>query len=150
MKFKIHFRNDEVRELYKNAGVKTDGSAGFDLVTVEDADFDKSNDFTLIDLGVVIEVPKGYHAILMPRSSTFKKYGLIQANGIGLIDHDYKGPEDWWMLPTFFAQKNLGKVSIPKGTRICQFMLMKTVKIDSYEEFIPEGPSRDGIGSTGN
>lgn len=73
--------------------------------------------YILIGLGVCIEVPKGYEAVVVPRSSTFKKYGLLQTNSIGVIDQTYCGDEDEWKMPVVATRQ----VTIPKGTRIAQF-----------------------------
>jgi dUTP pyrophosphatase len=147
MKIEIAFRDDAVRKLYAAAGVQTDGSAGFDLVSTEDVFFEACGDFKIIDLGVVIRVPQGCHSLLMPRSSTFVRYRIMQANSVGLIDHDYCGAEDWWGLPAvYLGQKPL---ELPRGTRLAQFILQKTLPIDCVEEFLPENNSRGGLGSTG-
>lgn len=119
----------------------------FDLSTAEDVHLD-AGEFKLIDLGVCIEVPEGYEAILVPRSSTFKKYNIIQTNGIGVIDNAYCGDEDWWKMPAFA----LDPTDIPAGTRIAQFRIqpqqmtpMCVRKVDKMDN-----KSRGGFGSTGN
>ena len=145
VKLKIHYRNEEIRKLYEVAGVQTSGSAGFDLVLAEDVVSSESR-IIMADLGVVIKVPVGYHTILMPRSSTFKKYGIQQGNSIGLIDNDYCGKDDYLgfcIYDTFYHTREL---SIPKGTRICQLMILPTITIDTVEEFNPEDESRGGWG----
>lgn len=149
-KLKIHYRDDEVKSLYAKAGIQTVGSAGFDLVACEDVRIEKGGK-KLIDLGIVVKIPEGYHALVIPRSSTFNKHGVIQANSCGLIDNDYCGPDDYWKFPAFapFDEwDNDIHVYIEKGTRICQFILMPTVQFD-VEEFIPDGGSRGGFGSSG-
>lgn len=148
MNINIHFRDDAVRELYGAAGVQTSGSAGFDLVCVEDVVFEGFGEFKLIDLGVVIQSPKGHHSLLMPRSSTFKKFGIIQANSVGLIDEDYCGKDDIWRFPAIYMRPE--PIKIKAGTRIAQFILQKTVAIDSVSHFSPEDQSRGGFGSTGH
>lgn len=148
MKINISYRNPETEELYKAAGIQTEDSAGFDLITAEDVTFNRMGEFKMVDLGVVIKVPVGNHSLLMPRSSTFKKHQVLQANSVGLIDQDYCGAEDFWKLPLVY----LGRVkkTIPKGTRLCQFILQKTIKITSVEKFDPSVYSRGGLGSTGD
>ena len=79
---------------------------------------------TLIPLGVCIEVPKGYESVILPRSSTFKKYGLIQANSEGLIDYSYNSEYDEWKLPVMATRDTF----IPKGTRIAQFRVQLSQK----------------------
>lgn len=117
----------------------------FDLSTKEEVIL-KKNHFYMIDLGVRIKVPAGYHAILAPRSSTFKKYGIIQTNSIGVIDETYCGEKDVWKMPVYC----LGEDSvIPAGTRIAQFRIIQnqpTCHINLVEKMGDE--NRGGFGST--
>ena len=103
-------------------------------------------DFKLLSLGVSMKLPDGYEAVVIPRSSTFKNYGLIQANSVGLIDNSYCGDRDIWLFPALATQY----VEIPKNTRICQFRIQK--KMEDVE-FITvdhlDGNNRGGFGSTG-
>lgn len=100
----------------------------------------------LISLGVIIKLPEGYEAILAPRSSTFKKFGIIQTNSIGVIDNSYCGPDDVWKMSVYGTRDAF----IPKYTRIAQFRIIKNqpdlsiVEIDEVN-----GESRGGFGSTG-
>lgn len=106
----------------------------------------KKGDFLLIPLGVAIQLPENTEALLIPRSSTFKKYGIIQANSVGLIDESYCGEQDEWMLPAY-ATKD---IVIPKNTRLCQFRIQEhqpLVKITEVGHLT--GTSRGGFGSTG-
>lgn len=107
----------------------------------------KAGDFQLIDLGIAMQLPQGYEAILAPRSSTFKKYGILQANSIGVIDNSYCGDDDWWMLAAYFTRD----ITISKGTRIAQFRIQKN---QPKLKFIPVetlgNNSRSGFGSTGD
>jgi dUTP pyrophosphatase len=80
--------------------------------------------YTLIPLGVCIELPKYYEAVVIPRSSTFGKYGLIQTNSVGLIDNSYSSEKDEWKFPVMATRD----VVIPKGTRICQFRIQLNQK----------------------
>jgi len=137
-----------VTSLYDSAGVQTTGSSGFDLVCVETVTFDSLGEFKLIDLGVVIRPPKGHHSLLMPRSSTFKKFGIIQANSIGLIDEDYCGKDDYWRFPALYMRSE--PIVIEAGTRIAQFILQKSISIDTVDHFAPDDRSRGGFGSTGH
>lgn len=75
--------------------------------------------WTLIPLGVAMEIPDGYEAILVPRSSAFKDWGFIQTNSEGIIDGSYAGEKDEWRLPVLATRS----VTIPKGTRIAQFRI---------------------------
>lgn len=116
-----------------------------DLRCAEDT-FIKRGNFTLISLGVAIQLPENTEALLIPRSSTFKKYGIIQTNSVGLIDESYCGNNDEWKLPVL-ATKD---VIIPKNARICQFRVFEhqpTLKITEVEKL--SNADRGGFGSTG-
>lgn len=84
----------------------------------------KKGEKALIDLGVAMKLPEGYEAHLVPRSGTFKKYGLIQTNSIGIIDNSYSGNNDIWKMPVYALDKD---IEILKGERLCQFRLMPTM-----------------------
>ena len=106
----------------------------------------KAGDYLQIPLGIIVQLPNGYEAIEAPRSSTFKKYGIIMCNSIGIIDNSYCGPGDEWN----FLGYALRDGHIDKYDRICQFRILKSMpytEIVEIEE--PEGESRGGIGSTG-
>lgn len=121
------------------------GGDWLDLRIAEDVDI-KAGEFKLIPLGVAIMLPKGYEALIIPRSSTFKKYGIIQANSVGLIDESYRGNNDEWHFPAFATRD----IKIPKNTRICQFRIIEHQPLVILEE-VPELSSTDrgGFGSTG-
>lgn len=95
---KVKYHDESAPELHFVGGY--DKSCAIDLYTREDFTI-KSGQFGMIDLGVSIELPEGYMALMMPRSSTFKKYGIIQTNSIGLIDESYKGDNDIYNMPVF-------------------------------------------------
>ena len=104
--------------------------------------------YGLINLGIATELPDGYWAQLVPRSSTFKKYGLILTNSFGVIDTEYKGDGDEWMAMMY---NMYGKDAVlPKGTRILQFRIVKDhpVKFDKVDHL--GNADRGGFGSTGN
>lgn len=117
----------------------------YDLASNEEIKL-KKGDFYLIDLGVAMELPKGYEAHIVPRSSTFKNFGIIQTNGCGIIDNTYNGPTDYWKFPAYATRD----IIIHKGDRICQFRLFKN---QDDNVFIPsdleKNTNRDGFGSTG-
>lgn len=116
-----------------------------DLRIAEDVTL-KAGEFKLIPLGVAMMLPKGYEALVIPRSSTFKKYGIIQANGVSLIDETYCGNNDEWHFPAY-ATRN---INIPKNTRICQFRIIEhqpPVGIVEVAELLEI--NRGGFGSTG-
>lgn len=117
-----------------------------DLRCAEDVTME-FGDYKLISLGVSIELPQGYEALVIPRSSTFKKYGILLANSIGLIDNTYCGDDDIWRFPAVCLAK---RTTIPKNERICQFRIQpiqSDVQIERVE--ILGNPSRGGLGSTG-
>lgn len=106
----------------------------------------KQGDFKLIPLGVAMELPKGYEAHIVPRSSTYKNFGVIQANHCGVIDGSYCGDEDMWRMPVIAMRDTV----IHVNDRICQFRIMKN---QPNIQFVPvghlEGENRGGFGSTG-
>lgn len=87
-------------------------------------------DTTLIPLGVAMEVPEGYEAHLLPRSGTFKKWGIIQTNSKGIIDRSFMGDNDEWKLPVLATRS----VTIPKGTRIAQFRIQLSQKATVWQK----------------
>lgn len=106
----------------------------------------KKGDFYMIPLGVCMELPKEYEAIVAPRSSLFRKYGLIQTNGIGIIDYTYNGDNDEWKLPVL-ATKD---ITIPFDERICQFRIQRNQPPIVFEAVATLGnKDRGGFGSTG-
>ena len=103
-------------------------------------------DFRAIKLGVSIELPEGYEALLVPRSSTFKNWGIIQTNGIGIIDESYCGDDDVWMMPVYATREAI----IEKGDRICQFRIIKhQPDIDINEVESLGNDNRGGFGTSG-
>ncbi len=107
----------------------------------------KTGDFALIDLGVSMRLPEGYEAHIAPRSSTFKNYGIIQTNSIGIVDNSYSGTNDVWKMPCFFTRD----VVIKPNDRICQFRIVKKMEPVSFTEVTElNSTNRGGFGSTGN
>ena len=116
-----------------------------DLRAAEDVVLHKG-DFKLIPLGVSMKLPEGYEAIITPRSSTFKNYGILQTNSIGVIDESYCGDSDQWMMPVFATRT----AKIKKNDRICQFRIFAHQPKIVFNEFDKlENPARNGFGSTG-
>lgn len=106
----------------------------------------KAGEFKMIPLGVAMRLPEGCEAIVVPRSSTFKHYGILQTNSMGVIDESYCGNNDQWMMPVY-ATRN---TTIAKYDRICQFRLLKhmdTLDVENVEHL--SGVDRGGFGSTG-
>lgn len=119
--------------------------AWIDLRAVEDYGY-KAGDTLMIDLGVNIKFPEGNEGLLVVRSSTFKKYGIIQTNSIGIIEDNYCGNDDVWMLPVYALRD--GKIK--KGDRVCQFRVHKVMDDVNFTIVDDMGvPNRGGLGSTG-
>ena len=122
-----------------------DNGDWIDLRAAEDVNLEKG-DFRLISLGVSMKLPEGYEAHIVPRSSTFKHWGIIQANHMGVIDNSYCGDNDIWKFPAIATRDAV----IYKNDRICQFRIMKKqpcVRFDTVEHL--NGPDRGGFGSSG-
>jgi dUTP pyrophosphatase len=107
----------------------------------------KAGEHKLVHLGVAMKLPDDYEAILAERSSTFKNYGVLQTNAIGVIDNSYSGPEDWWKLSVYATRD----VTIPAGAKIAQFRIQKRQgrDIEIAEVADLEGQNRGGFGPTG-
>lgn len=137
IKIKYHADIDPVRQV--------DGSDWIDLRAAEDVLL-QPGQYRRISLGVSVELPQGYEAVIIPRSSTFEKYGVVCANSLGLIDEKYKGNNDVWQFPAYATRDCF----IPKNTRMCQFRIQKhqpNLSIQVVEDLGNEG--RGGFGSTG-
>lgn len=116
-----------------------------DLRATEDVEL-KAGDYKLIKLGVGMILPKGYEAHVVPRSSTFKNFGVIQTNHCGIIDESYCGDNDQWRFPAYA----LRDTKINKNDRICQFRIVKKQpKIKLAEVKHLKTNDRGGFGSTG-
>ena len=106
----------------------------------------KKGEYQLLSLGVSIKLPKGYEALVAPRSSTFKNYGILLANSIGIIDETYCGNNDIWRFPALATRD----ITIPADTRIAQFRIIKhQPKIEFIIADKLSNSNRGGIGSTG-
>lgn len=160
----IYYINDEVAELYKNnSGIQDEGSFGFDLINIDDVIL-KPFEFSIINLGIVVNIPDGYRLRLIPRSSTFKKWGISQSNSTGLIDKSYSSIEDILGFPVVWNNKEaflsmqdslsetnepLRTKTIEKGQRVCQIFLEKDVPLKAVP-YSPHTKVRGGFGSTGS
>lgn len=103
-------------------------------------------DFALISLGVSMKLPDGYEAHVVPRSSTFKKWGVLQTNSMGIIDNSYSGTNDIWRFPVLAVRDTV----INKNDRICQFRIVKRQPTVEFEEMDTlDAVDRGGFGSTG-
>lgn len=136
----IQYLNDEVKRLKK-----IDKGDWIDLYAAHDYTI-KKGQYTLIHLGVAMKLPDGYEAHLAPRSSTYSKFGLIQANSMGIIDNSYSGPSDWWYFPVIALEKDC---VIKKNDKICQFRIMEKQPTIKFVEGKMVDINRGGFGSTG-
>ena len=138
---KIKYFTDKIEKL-----TYIDGKSDWiDLRAAEDVTLQKG-DFKLIPLGVAMELPEGYEAHVVPRSSTFKNFGIIQTNHQGVIDCSYCGDNDQWFMPVYAVRDT----QIHVNDRICQFRIMKNqpkIVFDEVESLA--NADRGGHGSTG-
>ena len=140
MKIKIKYLDDSIEKI--SAISKGDW---IDLRAAETVTM-KKGEFRLIPLGVAMQLPAGWEAHVLPRSSTFKNFGIIQANSMGVIDNSYCGDNDWWFYPAIALRDTV----INKNDRICQFRIMENQPQIEFETVdVLEGEDRGGFGSTG-
>ena len=138
---KIRYFSDEIEHLRYIDG-KSDW---IDLRCAKRTEL-KAGDFAMIPLGVAMELPEGFEAHVVPRSSTFKTWGIIQTNSMGVIDHSYCGDNDQWRMPVYATRDTVIEV----GDRICQFRIMENQpKLEFLKCEHLSGPDRGGCGSTG-
>ena len=116
-----------------------------DLRSAADVELE-AGEFKLIPLGIAIELPHGYEAHVVPRSSTFKNFGVLQVNSMGVIDETYCGDNDQWFMPVLAVRDT--KICV--NDRICQFRIMEHQPALTFEKVDHlEGADRGGFGSTG-
>lgn len=138
---KIKYHSDKIDKL-----TYIDGKSDWiDLRSAEDVVLE-AGDFHLIDLGISVKLPDGYEMIIAPRSSTYKNYGIIQTNSIGVVDETYCGDNDIIKMPVRADRHT----EIHVNDRVCQFRIQKhqpQIVFEEVEHLI--GPDRGGFGSTG-
>ncbi len=106
----------------------------------------KAGEFKLIPLGVAMKLPPGYEAHIVPRSSTFQSFGILQTNHLGIIDESYCGDKDQWFFPAYAVRDT--KICV--NDRICQFRIMKHQPEIRFEQTgALLDADRGGFGSTG-
>jgi len=138
---KIKYFSEEIEKLTYIGG-KSDW---IDLRAAQRVEM-KAGEFKLIPLGVAMALPKGYEAHVVPRSSTFKNFGVIQTNSMGIIDNSYCGPNDQWFFPAYALRDTVIEVN----DRICQFRIMANQpELVFTEHSLEENEDRGGHGSTG-
>ncbi len=140
-KIRIKYFTDKIDKL-----TYIDGKSDWiDLRAAEDIDM-KQGEWRLIPLGVAMQLPKGYEAHIVPRSSTYKNFGIIQTNHQGVVDCSYCGDNDQWFMPALAMRDT----HISVNDRICQFRIMQNQpKIEFDETGHLDGSDRGGFGSTG-
>jgi dUTP pyrophosphatase len=124
---------------------KTPGSVAFDVYTRVDMTIDPKST-AIVPTNLIIEVPEGYFLLLASRSSTAKK-GLLQPNGIGVIDQDFHGPQD--EIGAFVHNSTDQQVELKRGDRIAQGLIIPIQKVEWEEVDAIKAESRGGFGSTG-
>jgi len=125
---------------------QTSGAAGFDLASSEDLTVEPGA-IALVPTGLVIGVPDGHFLGVFARSSTPLKRGLMVANGVGVVDSDYCGPSDEIRIQVLNISRE--PVTIRRGDRIAQGLILACVRAEWDETDTPDAPSRGGFGSTG-
>ena len=140
MEIKVKYFTDGIEEL-----ACVPGSDWVDLRWAEETVL-KAGEYRLIPLGIAVALPEGYEAHVVPRSSTFRNYGILQTNSMGVVDGSYCGDGDQWRWPVYATRDTV----IPKNTRICQFRVVENqppltfLRVERLEN-----PDRGGFGSTG-
>ena len=137
----IKYFTDEIEKL-----TYIDGKSDWiDLRAAKEMEL-KAGQYAMIPLGVAMKLPEGYEAHIVPRSSTYKNYGLIQTNHMGVVDEGYCGDNDQWHMPVFALRDTV----IHVNDRICQFRIMEHQPKIVFEEVEAlSAPDRGGFGSTG-
>lgn len=140
LELKIKYHNDELIRLKPLVN-----GDWVDLRAAEEVSL-KAGEFKLISLGISVQLPKGYEAHIVPRSSTFMNFGIIQTNHYGVIDESYCGDNDIWKFPAYA----LRDTKIHVNDRICQFRLYEhQPSLELKEVSKLNGQDRGGFGSTG-
>ena len=141
MQIKIKYFTDQIDKL-----CYVDGKSDWiDLRSAKTVEL-KAGEFKLIPLGVAMELPSGYEAHIVPRSSTFKNFGIIQTNSMGVIDETYSGPNDQWFFPAYAIRDTVININ----DRICQFRVTEhQPKIEFIQDSLDDNTNRGGHGSTG-
>ena len=140
-KIKIKYLSDKIERLRYIDG-KSDW---IDLRAAERVEL-KKGEFQLIPLGVAMQLPQGFEAHIVPRSSTFKNFGIIQTNHCGIVDESYCGNNDQWFMPAFALRDTVIEVN----DRICQFRIFAHQPTLTFAETDDLGnEDRGGLGSTG-
>lgn len=137
---KIKYRLEDTKKLEKlSVGNWID-------LSVDEGVFMNQFEYRLIPLGIAMELPKGFEANIVPRSSTFNNFKILQVNSFGVIDDSYNGDDDYWKFPALAMEETF----IPRGSRICQFRINRIQpELELYEVELLGNKTRGGFGSTG-
>ena len=141
---------EQIKIIYHNQNIDKivnieNKSDWYDLRAAETVEM-KAGDFKLISLGISMKLPEGYEAHVAPRGSTFKNFGVLQTNSVGIIDNSYSGTNDIWRFPALAMRDTV----IHKGDRICQFRITKKQpEVEFIEVDELDKTDRGGFGSTG-
>lgn len=141
---------EQIKIIYHNPNIDKivnieDKSDWYDLRAAETIEM-KTGDYKLISLGISMKLPEGYEAHIVPRSSTFKNFGVLQTNSYGVIDNSYSGTNDIWRFPALAMRDTV----IHEGDRICQFRIEKKQPVVEFIEVDElDDTDRGGFGSTG-
>ena len=137
----IKYFTDEIEKL-----TYIDGKSDWiDLRAAKEMEL-KAGQYAMIPLGVAMKLPEGYEAHIVPRSSTYKNYGLIQTNHMGVVDESYCGDNDQWHMPVYALRDTV----IHVNDRICQFRIMENQPALTFvEDSLEQNADRGGLGSTG-
>lgn len=139
MKIKVKYHTDILPLEMNEKGDWVDLRASKDMVLLPGFNY-------YIPLGISVELPEGYEAHVAPRSSTFKNWGIIQTNSVGIIDNSYCGDNDIWMMPVYATRFT----EIKKNDRVCQFRIVEKQPHLEFETVDHLGnEDRGGFGSTG-
>ena len=137
---KIKYHNKNIEKIQKIA--KGDW---IDLRAAETVEL-KAGEFRLVSLGISMQLPEGYEALIAPRSSTFKRWGILQPNSPGVVDNSYCGDDDIWQMPVYATRNTV----IEENERICQFRIQEKMPDVTFTEVDTLGnDSRGGFGTTG-
>ena len=140
MEIKIVYHNPELQK-FEHIAV----GDWIDLRASEDMEL-KAGDFALIPLGVSMKLPDGYEAHVAPRSSTFKTWGVLMTNSVGVVDNSYSGTNDVWKMPVYATRDTTIRVN----DRVCQFRILpKMPHVEFTEVHELAAQNRGGFGSTG-
>lgn len=143
LQIKIKYFTDKIDKLEYIGGSKK--SNWIDLRAAERIEL-KAGESKLIPLGVAMQIPEGYEAHIVPRSSTYKNFGITQTNGVGIVDSSYCGADDQWYFP---AKADRDTV-INLNDRICQFRIVENQPFIRFtEDDLKNNCNRGGFGSTG-